>query len=213
VVLPIMRMGARPYLPTLQRFGQPDPVEGGAGPSDYAYPADPVNSNDITGMIACGGWWRGPLCASGRAAKSVGRGTVATAKAVGRGAVAAARWVKSNPTQAFAVLLFAACLGASGGALLAVCTSGYTTWGLAAAQTTESAIDNLVGDCKDVSRFTIDALVNIVAAGAGQAAGSGLDDLVRSKAITAGDRTVLKAALDSILNGAQTATTAIPSDC
>ena len=44
----IIQMGARVYIPTLGRFLQVDPVEGG-GDNTYAYVNDPVNSNDRDG--------------------------------------------------------------------------------------------------------------------------------------------------------------------
>lgn len=47
----IIQMGARVYLPTLGRFLQVDPVEGG-GDNTYAYVNDPVNENDLDGRIA-----------------------------------------------------------------------------------------------------------------------------------------------------------------
>lgn len=49
--LPIVQMGARTYLPTLGRFLQVDPMEGGA-PNAYAYVGDPINSNDYSGNFA-----------------------------------------------------------------------------------------------------------------------------------------------------------------
>jgi RHS repeat-associated protein len=48
ISVPIIQMGARTYLPSLGRFLQPDPLEGG-NPNAYAYPGDPVNNNDYSG--------------------------------------------------------------------------------------------------------------------------------------------------------------------
>jgi hypothetical protein len=47
-------MGARSYLPELGIFTATDPVEGG-NTTTYAYPQDPINHNDLTGM--CDGFW------------------------------------------------------------------------------------------------------------------------------------------------------------
>jgi RHS repeat-associated protein len=46
---PIIHMGARPYLPTLGRFLEPDPIEGGCA-NDYTYVTDPINDNDLDGL-------------------------------------------------------------------------------------------------------------------------------------------------------------------
>ena len=47
----IIQMGARVYIPTLGRFLQVDPVEGG-GDNNYVYVNDPVNEDDLDGKIA-----------------------------------------------------------------------------------------------------------------------------------------------------------------
>jgi RHS repeat-associated protein len=46
--IPIVQMGARVYLPTLGRFLQIDPIQGGTE-SAYAYANDPINSSDYSG--------------------------------------------------------------------------------------------------------------------------------------------------------------------
>lgn len=48
MVLAPTQMGARIYIPSLGRFLQPDPVEGGTA-NNYVYPPDPLNDFDLDG--------------------------------------------------------------------------------------------------------------------------------------------------------------------
>lgn len=58
-----MQMGARVYFPTLGRFAQVDPVEGGTLNS-YVYAGDPVNSQDYSGRCVGSFSMFMPLCAA-----------------------------------------------------------------------------------------------------------------------------------------------------
>ncbi len=52
-LIPTIEMGARQYDPTLGRFLEVDPIEGGScNPYDYAC-ADPINNRDLTGTRLC----------------------------------------------------------------------------------------------------------------------------------------------------------------
>jgi RHS repeat-associated protein len=78
----VIRMGVRLYHPTLGRFLEVDPVEGGSA-NDYDYvEGDPINKEDLRGTYCVTGKNKNGSC------RSVSRGARRVARAAGR----AARW-------------------------------------------------------------------------------------------------------------------------
>lgn len=55
---PVIEMGARQYSPTLGRFLEVDPIEGGVD-NNYTYVLDPVNNSDLNGMWCVFGKYKG----------------------------------------------------------------------------------------------------------------------------------------------------------
>ena len=62
---PLIEMGARGYNPTLGRFLQQDPIEGGTS-NDYMYVADPIDFFDLNGLTGGGNKGKGSRYGNGR---------------------------------------------------------------------------------------------------------------------------------------------------
>ncbi len=75
--IPIIQMGARVYLPTMGRFLQVDPVEGGTD-NAYSYVNDPINSSDYSGQFSLGSIFKAVV----NVVKAVVKAVVAVVKVV-----------------------------------------------------------------------------------------------------------------------------------
>lgn len=113
--IPIIQMGVRTYLPTLGRFLQVDPVEGGT-PNAYTYVGDPINSSDYSGQFGWGKVWN--------AVKAVARVVVVAAVAVVT-AVAAVAAVAATPGIIAGIAVGAAIVAA--GSVVAHAANSYGT--------------------------------------------------------------------------------------
>ena len=89
----LIEMGARGYNPTLGRFLEVDPIEGGTTTNDYAYVRDPIGDLDLSGeglfgisCGVCGDVWD---ATGGKAVSAINRHVV---HPVSSGARAAGRW-------------------------------------------------------------------------------------------------------------------------
>jgi RHS repeat-associated protein len=75
-----IQMGARVYIPTLGRFLQNDPVDGGTL-NNYVYVADPINSSDYSGKSELSDWWASAIATVRAVVKAVVTPTQANVRA------------------------------------------------------------------------------------------------------------------------------------
>lgn len=85
-----IQMGARVYIPSLGRFLQVDPVDGGTL-NGYVYAADPINSSDYSGQWSIGGFFASIV----KAVRAVVKAVVTPVKAVARAVVKAAKVISN----------------------------------------------------------------------------------------------------------------------
>lgn len=122
---PTIEMGARPYNPTLGRFLEIDPIEGG-NDNDYNYVTDPINQFDLDGRCGLGN----PFKKCGRNHRG-GTNLLSGFRDKGMKPIGRRAWTNGlgehwrGGVQVLAAVGAAACLIGSGGTATALCAAGY----------------------------------------------------------------------------------------